>query len=196
MKYKLKPQISFLQVKKSDFESRYNVDCKSREQKAEKRGGQPYCLPIGWYRHALNVVDKHPHDKLWLGKNNVDGEWPVAFVHTNTDAIEGIEDKGVLFRSVDSNRKKPVQEGGPKQDKNGYYVPVSWKNGIHPQYIKKLNVENAADANERYRLVFQCRIKPNAYVTHKNSNGEDSLHLNDCHAMRPYGILIKRQKNL
>ena len=183
-------------MKKTDFESKYNVDYKSREQKDEKRGGQLYCLPIGWYRHALNVVDKYPDDKLWLGKNNVEGEWPVAFVPTNMDLIEGIEGKGVLFRSADSNRKKPVEERGPNKDKDGYYVPVSWKDGIHPQYIKKLNVGNATDTNDRYRLVFQCRVKSNAYTTCKNSNGEDSiLHFDDPQAIRPYGILIKREKN-
>lgn len=189
----MEPQISFLEVKKSDFKSVYNVDYRNREQKTEKRGGQPYSPPIGWYRYSLNVVDKYPRDKLWLAKRNVDGEWPVCYVHTDTNVINSIEKKNSVFRSADLNGTESVQERGPKKDKNGYYEPISGENGIYPQYIKKLSVEGA---NKRYRLVFQCRFEPNACTTLKTLNSEDFiLRVNDPEAIRPYGILIKKGKN-
>ncbi|CAF4269069.1 unnamed protein product, partial [Rotaria sordida] len=54
----------------------------------DKRGGFPYYLLIGWYPHTLKVVDKYPEDKLWLGSNNVDGEWSVAFHGTHEGAVK------------------------------------------------------------------------------------------------------------
>ena len=44
----------------------------------EKRGNKPYDPPIGWIGFGLKVIDYYM-DNTWLGKNNCQGEWPVAY---------------------------------------------------------------------------------------------------------------------
>ena len=46
--------------------------------KGEKRGGEEYIPPIGWTGYDLKVYDIYG-DNTWLGMNNCDGEWYVAY---------------------------------------------------------------------------------------------------------------------
>ena len=161
----------------------------------DKRGGLPYYLPIGWYRHALKVVDKYPDDKLWLGSNNVDGEWAVAFHGTTATAVKGIKEKGLLFTVVDAMRSEAVEKGGANYDKPGLYVATHCNGGAHPRYTTTFDVNSSPGATETYRIVFQCRVKPGAYTIHRTPvNKGHAWRFVDPEAVRPYGILVKSEK--
>ena len=44
----------------------------------EMRGNKPYDPPIGWIGIGLKVLDKY-NDNTWIGMDNIDGEWCVAY---------------------------------------------------------------------------------------------------------------------
>ena len=44
----------------------------------EKRGGEDYIPPIGWTGYGLKVNDVYENN-IWLGMNNIEGEWCVAY---------------------------------------------------------------------------------------------------------------------
>lgn len=188
--------ISFFQLETTDFDSQFNLDYRSMQPNTvDRRGGLPYYLPIGWYRHALKVVDKYPDDKLWLGSSNVDGEWAVAFHGTKAGAVKGIKAEGLLVTKVDLKRDDAVKKGGAKYDKPGLYVATHCNGGAHPQYTTPFDVKSSPDATETYRIVFQCRVKPDTYTIHRSPviKGH-AWRFVDPEAVRPYGILVKSEK--
>ncbi len=161
----------------------------------EQRGSLPYYFPIGWYRHALKVVDKFPDDKLWLGKDNVDGEWAVAFHGTKGIAVKGIKEKGLLITKFDAKREEAVEQRGTSFDKPGLYVATHCTGGAHPQYTAPFDIQQSPDVVEKFRVVFQCRVKPGAYTTHRSPVVKGhAWRFVDTDAIRPYGILVKSEE--
>ena len=163
--------------------------------KVEQRGGLPYYFPIGWYRHALKVTDKFPHDKLWLGQSNVQGEWAVAFHGTKGGAVKGITEKGLLFTYADAKRAEAVQLGGKDFDKPGLYVATHCTGGAHPLYTSSFPIQSSVEKTDNFRVVFQCRVKPGVYTAHRSPvNKGHAWRFVDPEAIRPYGILVKNEE--
>ena len=92
--YKQQAVLSYLQLKPSDFDSRFNNHYTPDFPKVLTRGNQPYYTPIGWFRHALNVQDKYPGDERGLGDTNQVGEWAVAFHGTHSGAVSEARSDG------------------------------------------------------------------------------------------------------
>jgi hypothetical protein len=186
------PLINFFQLRPSDFVPEHNIDYRSSMPTEDRRGGLPYYLPIGWYRHALKVVDKFPNDQLWLGNSNVKGEWAFAFHGTKGGAVKGIREKGLLISEHDAMRSEAIRNAGSYVDKPGLYVATHCNGGAHPTYTKPFSVPSSQNKSETFRVVFQCRVKPGAYTTHTSpvSKGE-AWRFVDPDAIRPYGILLK-----
>ncbi|CAF1463483.1 unnamed protein product [Rotaria sp. Silwood1] len=192
--YKWKPLITYFQLQPTDFAPEFNIDYTSSMPTEDKRGGFPYYLPIGWYRHALKVVDKYPEDKLWLGSDNRDGEWPVAFHGTHGGAVKGIIEKGLLITKVDLMREEAVEQKGKYFDRPGLYVATHCTGGSHPTYTTPFTIRKSTDVTETFRVVFQCRVKPDAFTIHKGPVQEGyAWRFVDPDAIRPYGILIKNE---
>jgi hypothetical protein len=69
------PILSYMQLQSFDFDPKYNLDYTQKGMPSElTRGGLPYYLPIGWYRHALKVDNKYKDDPYWLGSSNGPGQ--------------------------------------------------------------------------------------------------------------------------
>jgi hypothetical protein len=187
--------ITFFQLQSTDFDPAFNIDYRSDMPKVDSRGGLPYYLPIGWYRHALKVIDKYPDDKLWLGKTNAEGEWAVAFHGTHGGAVKGITEKGLLKTKVDAKRPEAVEKGGPDFDKPGLYVATHCTGGAHPQYTTTFEVNALSEKTEKFRVVFQCRVKPDAFTIHRGPVVKGKAwRFVDPNAIRPYGILVKNEE--
>lgn len=160
----------------------------------DRRGGLPYYLPIGWYRHALKVIDKYPDDTLWLSSSNIDGQWAVAFHDTNGGAVKGIKEKGLLITRNDVTRNQAVRKVGSCVNKPGLYVAAHCTGGAHPGYTKPFSISLSQEKNETFRVVFQCRVKPGAYTTHTDPvNIGEAWRFVDPDAIRPYGIFVKKE---
>ena len=193
-KYKWEHLISFFQLQKKDFDQKHNVDYKRVKPIRESRGGLPYYPPTGWYCHALNVDNKYSNDKLWFGSNNIDGEWAVAFHGTHTAAITDVRDDSFSSRLVDAKRREVVERRGKEYDKPGLYVTTHCNGGAHPQYTTTFDVKSPSGVTEKYRVVFQCRVKPGAYIVHQSLvDTGHTWRFVDPEAIRPYGILIKNE---
>ena len=130
--------ITFFQLQSSDFAQQFNVDYTTSMPEKDQRGGLPYFLPIGWFRHALNVLDKYPNDQRWLGSTNAEGEWAVAFHGTHGGAVKGIREEGLLTTKRDAMRVESVQKGGKNFDRPGLYVATHCNGGAHPDYTYRL----------------------------------------------------------
>ena len=193
--WKWEPLLSFFQLKASDLAPEFNVDYRSDMPKEDRRGGYPYYLPIGWYRHGLRVIDKYADGEVWLGSTNIDGEWAVAFHGTHAGAVKGIQEKGLLITKVDAMRTEAVQQGGDKFDRAGLYVATHCTGGVHPRYTKPFQINTSSQTTETFRVVFQCRVKPKAFTIHRSpvATGE-AWRFVDPDDIRPYGILLKNEK--
>ncbi|CAF3139178.1 unnamed protein product, partial [Rotaria sp. Silwood2] len=106
--YHWQPTLSFLQLQESDFDPQYNRDYPDEEE--DMRGGRPYFLPEGWYRHALKVDDKYETDQVWLGMDNSPGEWSVAYHGTKSGVVRNIIDKGLKHEFVTADACKEDAE--------------------------------------------------------------------------------------
>ncbi len=160
-------------------------------------GGYQCYLPIGWYRHALRVVDKYPDDQRWLGSNNVKGEWPIAYHGTRVHAIKSIVNQSLLprYAKVDAQRMDAVQKNGSYFDKVGVYVATHCNGGAHPAYTVPFTVQTSSKKTECFRVVVQCRIRPDSFTRHIPPVvvGE-SWRIVDPAAIRPVAILLKNEE--
>ncbi|CAF4027981.1 unnamed protein product [Adineta steineri] len=188
------PLINFFQLSPSDFVPEFNVDYRSTMPTEDRRADLPYYLPIGWYRHALKVLDKYPDDKLWIGSNNTDGEFAVAYHGTHAGAVQGIKEKGLLITNFDAMRSEAVIQKGEEFDKPGLYVATHCTGGSHPAYTQPFTIQSSQNKSETFRVVFQCRVKPNEYTVHTSpvTRGQ-AWRFVDPNAIRPYGILVKNE---
>ena len=160
-----------------------------------ERGSRPYYLPLGWYRFGLNVQHKYTNDKLWLGDQNVEGEWPVAFHGTHVDAVRGIVQHGFLPSAVktDAMLKEAIEQQGEKVNRPGLYVATHCDDGAE-LYTKPFKVTPFPDQSEEFSIVFQCRVQPGKFTTHTSPvNVGEAWRIVDPAAVRPYGILLRKE---
>ncbi|CAF3077455.1 unnamed protein product [Rotaria socialis] len=191
------PLISFLQLRPADLDTTFNTDYRKPNFPGEdRRGGYPYYLPLGWYRHALKVADKYPNDTRWLGCENIEGEWPVAFHGTKDHAALGIVEKGLqpMYTTTDRMLPEAIQQKGPAMDKRGIYVATHCDGGA-ASYATPFSVESSRQKKETFRLVFQCRVRPDSFTIHSLPVDQgQAWRAVDADDIRPYGILIKTEK--
>jgi hypothetical protein len=195
--YKWQSVLSYLQLKPSDFDPRYNLDYSTAGMPEQQtRGNEPYYLPIGWYRHGLNVSDKYGSDNLWLGATNNDGEWPVAFHGTHSGAVSNITKGGLSIGTAkrDLMQDEAVQQLGPVAKGVGLYLATHCNGGSYPQYTQTFTVPTG-DKTENYCVAFQCRVRPKSFSTHTScvKTGK-AWRVIDPTAIRPYGLLLKKEE--
>lgn len=158
-----------------------NYDYNSRDIPEEEQCGNcQYYLPIGWFRHGLNLYDKYSDNNIWFGQQNIVGEWPIAFHGTCLQAID------------ESTRQDFLSNLIEKDIKPGFYVTTHC-NGGADAFTTPFTVTNG-DKKERFRIVFQCRVKPNSFTTHTDIFKEgEAWRIVNPQAIRPYGLLLKNE---
>lgn len=187
--------LSYLEIKPSDFDPRFNFDYTQPDLPTEQiRANTPYYLPLGWYRHGLNVSQKYPGDTLWLGHNNSPGEWPVAFHGTHPVAVSDIVEEGLSPGAAQRDRmmQEAIDQKGPKMARAGLYLATHC-NGGSDAYATSFTVNND-DVDETYQVVFQCRVRPDSFTTHESCvQVGHGWRVVDPTAIRPYGLLLKKK---
>lgn len=187
--------LSFLELKPSDFDTRYNFDYTKPDLPTEqRRGNAPYYLPLGWYRHALHVSQKYTGDTVWLGHNNTAGEWPVAFHGTHSGAVSNIMKDGLSLGAIQRDRmiQEAIQQKGPAMNRPGLYLATHC-NGGSDAYATTFTVTNGGKT-ETFQVVFQYRVQPGTFTTHTScvSVGH-GWRVVDPTAVRPYGLLVRKK---
>ena len=61
------------------FEQNFCKADNSWSKKKSRRGGREYIPPLGWFGISMKVTQKYEKNMTWLGKQNISGEWVVAY---------------------------------------------------------------------------------------------------------------------
>eukprot|EP00933_Yihiella_yeosuensis_P037945 TRINITY_DN31935_c0_g1_i1.p1 TRINITY_DN31935_c0_g1~~TRINITY_DN31935_c0_g1_i1.p1 ORF type:complete len:385 (-),score=64.37 TRINITY_DN31935_c0_g1_i1:121-1275(-) len=145
------------------------------------RGGLPYRRPLGWKRFALDVEDKFERPAAWLGHQDQEGEWAVAYHGTSAFAVQSIARDGIRAGGT----------GGVRQQHGALYGPGIYC-APHPEcaafFANTVPVEEEGSAHY-FQVVFQCRVRPGSFQRHKDSLGEFWVVKSEAD-VRPYGLLL------
>mmetsp|Transcript_105996 Transcript_105996/g.330585 ORF Transcript_105996/g.330585 Transcript_105996/m.330585 type:complete len:386 (+) Transcript_105996:136-1293(+) len=165
------------------FDFRFNQDFRGVKDDGRKlfRGGQPYELPVGWKRFAVNVKGQYDSgDNSWLKED--DSGWAVAYHGTAKDSLPGILCAG--FR-VGSRQKFEKETGA------GVYC-TPWIEVA--QHYSKPQVHK----DHCVQIVLQLRVKPSAIRLIKDKKATDFEKkywvINNPEHIRAYGVLIREKK--
>ena len=156
------------------------------------RGQRKYYPPYGCIGIALKIKNKYDkNNDLWFGKNNKDGEWPVAY--------HGVG-KGNVFNKVlniiNDNLKK-----GPTQLYSHYFSVESNKDiynfcgeGVYlSQNIEKAltyaDIIKLGGYNLKFKFVIMARVNPHRIRSPGGIHNDWILNGND-EEIRPYRLLV------
>ncbi|CAF1615808.1 unnamed protein product [Adineta ricciae] len=198
--YAWKPLLSYLQVKRDEFDENHNFNYnRSGLRREGMRGNRPYYVPMGWYRYALDVFNKYSDETKdrWIGCQNIPGEWPIAYYGTNGNFIHDLERNQTSpdQEKFDPMREESVRQMGEKMNKQGFYVFPKCNGGAYPSYTKTFEVPITSKKNSRFRVVFQCRVKPGQFTVHTCPISKCEIwRVVDTDAVRPYGVLVRKMK--
>ena len=163
----------------------------------ECRGNKPYDPPLGWIGIRLKVLDKY-EDNIWIGMDNVEGEWCVAYhgVGVDKDSAEVKNITGLIYKG--SFKKGWRQAHSDCEDQfhpgnkvgEGVYCTPTIKTAEDYAGISEIN-------GIQYKTVLMVRVKPEA-IRHCD-DCDDSKAPNNywvvngtTDEIRPYRILYKK----
>jgi len=162
------------------FDFRFNQDFRNLADDGRKlmRGGQPYQLPLGWKRFAVNVKGQYDDgDNKWLKED--DSGWAVAYHGTTGEGLTGILCTG--FRVGD--RQKFENDTGA-----GIYCTPLIDVAQHYSKPKKYQ-------GHTVQIVLQLRVKPSAikHITDSSATPFEKKYwvINNPAHIRAYGVLIR-----
>jgi hypothetical protein len=171
----------------------YNYCKDKNEWKATnlKRGGRRYYPPYGWIGIGLKVNDKYENN-IWIGKENKEGEWAVAY--------HGVG-KGNIFKKVINILNYNLKEGPGQLYKDQLNVEKNKDKFLYcgeGVYFSP-NIEEAEKYAEKtslgifsfqFQFVFMTRVNPDKIRSPGGTPVDWILNGND-DEIRPYRLLIK-----
>jgi len=162
------------------FEFCHNQDFRGMADDGRKlhRGGQPYELPVGWKRFAVNVKGQYDDgNNRWLKED--DSGWAVAYHGTAPEGLPGILCTG--FRVGD--RQKFEGSTG-----KGVYC-TQWID-VAQHYSKPRTL-----GDHDVQIVLQLRVKPSAIrkITDGKATAFEKKYwvINSPGDIRAYGVLLR-----
>jgi len=162
----------------------------------EKRGGEDYLPPLGWFGYGLKVSGKYDNgDNKWLGMiGENDGEFAVAYFGISN--IYGNKYNMKLFfqEIISKDVLKMGYEQTYKEDKDLRNPLQKCGNGIYLFQDPKIAENTAGIINiggVRYKILLMCRVNPKRI--RQPEGFKDCWILNPSpFEIRPYRILIKK----
>ena len=157
----------------------------------ENRGNKPYNPPIGWTGIGLKVFDKY-EDNTWIGMDNSQGEWCVAYhgVGRDNKSDEVKKITGLIYKGAFKPGKNQVhsecddQYHPGKKVGEGVYCTPKIETAEEYSGYSSINGKN-------YKTVLMVRVKPEAIRGCEDS--EDYWVVNGTtDEIRPYRILYKK----
>jgi len=163
---------------------------------------QKYYPPLGWNGYGLRVSKQYDNgDDTWLGYNNVEGEWYIAYHGTGgLNIVNNIIEKG--FQSGGGQAYNNSLNMNPLTKKNtpicgdGVYITPVIEEA--QRYSKGITF-----GNNSYDFVFMCRINPYKvrfaqkadpayWIVSGDSIGSQNAkkYIDE---IRPYRILLKKK---
>ena len=156
-----------------------------------KRGGRRYYPPYGWIGIGLKVKDKYENN-IWIGKENKEGEWAVAY--------HGVG-KGNIFKKVINILNYNLKEGPGQLYKDQLNVEKNKDKFLYcgegvyfspnideaEKYAKKTSLGSFIF---QFQFVFMTRVNPDKIRSPGGTPVDWILNGND-DEIRPYRLLIK-----
>jgi len=176
------------------FESDYCKNEKEWKKNTLIRGGKNYNPPYGWYGISLKLNKFGKSNNIWLGKDNKEGEWAVAF-HGIKKENGNIFDK--IVNIINGNLKEEIEktyEYDKNIEKNSKNYPNCGE-GI----ILYTNIQDVEDHSDKASLgFFNCKFQF-AFMMRVNTNKirkpdifpEKWILNGNYEEIRPYRLLIK-----
>ena len=158
----------------------------------EKRGNKIYDAPIGWIGFGLKVLSLY-EDDLWLGKNNNQNEWSVAyhgvgkFTKTVLEAVYSIFNSCYIAGPAQIHRECPdLFHSGFKVGQGVYLSP---KIKYAELYAGKVSL-----SNKIFKIVLMNRVKNSKIRSCSCSkDGYNYVVNGKTDEVRPYRILLKME---
>ena len=161
----------------------------------EKRGRRDYNPPLGWIGIGLKVKGKFENDD-WIGMNNSDGEWCVAYhgvgrSEQNPERVKQIT--GLIYKT--SFKVSDINLHGSCDDKfhSGNKVGKGVYCATHIETAQKF--AGISEINgKKYKTVLMVRVKPDATRGCNCQTAQDYYVVNGTiDEIRPYRILYKSE---
>ena len=192
LKVTTSPLLNNIILSPNVFEYDYSKDINDWPKKNLMRGRKPYNPPYGWIGIALKIKNKYGKNNIWIGKENIEGEWPVAYHGVGKgnilDRILNIingnldNEEGKLFK-----KEKNVEENNNKYPVCGIGVYLS-PNIEEAEYFA--DETNFGFYNVKFKFVFMTRVNPNKIRSPGSLPVQWILNGNK-DEIRPYRLLIK-----
>ena len=161
--------------------------------KNQKRGNYDYDPPIGWIGIGLKVLEYLDYgDHTWIGNNNSEGEWAVAYHGVARD--QSSEDLKRIIKMIYNGGFKPgrAQAHLNCEDLNHKGCKVGVGVGFSPVIREAEDYSGILNLNGiKYKTVIMVRIKPSAIRTCDCSSKTFIVNGN-FDEVRPYRILLKK----
>ena len=132
--------------------------------KGQSRGNYKYDPPIGWIGIGLKVIDMYDSKNIWIGKNNSEGEWAVAYHGIGRGGYPSNEIKkiiGIILmggfkegRNQIHKNCEDINHPGKKVG-NGVYFTSSIKEAEDYAGIIEIN-------GKKYKTILMVRVKPSS----------------------------------
>jgi len=164
------------------FDFRFNQDLRGvtadAGRKFPKRGGQPYDLPVGWKRFAVNVQGLYNDPKgVWLKDDN--SGWAVAYYGISKESMPNILGAGFRFGSRQANPLEP-----------GEGIAVSPWIGAAQHYSKPQK-----HSGHDIQMVLQLRVRPGAIRQNSKSKASEFERkfwvIQKLKDIRAYGVIVR-----
>ena len=116
------------------------------------RGGTQYYPPFGWIGMALKITQRYDKDDIWLGKENKEGEWPVAY-HGVGKGNNVLKD----LLSILNESFKDFSEISKKNKETGKKIQLFKKINDAEKQAEKIKF---GDSNLKIQFIFMTRVNP------------------------------------
>ena len=155
-----------------------------------KRGGEPYAVPVGWMGFGIEVVERYK-DQDWISADGREGEWAVAY-HGFGCRMKCEQIKEIIKTIIHDNLRPGGGQafaGAPdcrhKGQKVGVGVYVTPNINVAMGYAGSIKL-----GNKMYKLVIMVRVNPSK-IREPTSQKEYWIVDGKSDQLRPYRLLIK-----
>jgi hypothetical protein len=156
----------------------------------ELRGGKLYYPPLGWTGIGLKVVDEYNGDNDWIGMNNSEKEWCVAYKWI------GKYNNNIIKNNAKINKIIPYSNQAHKDHDDQYHPKTKVGEGIFctPNIkIAELFAEPLKINEKLYKIILMVRVNNNSIRGCKDAKDYWVIK-GSANDIRPYRILYKEIK--
>ena len=186
--------MSGCKLNKNQLDSQGNNEDGGWAPEGEMRGNKPYYPPKGWIGIGLKVMDKY-EDNIWIGMENIEGEWCVAY--HGVGRYEKSEEVKKITGSIYKSRFKPGSGQDHQNEDDIFHPGKKVGKGVYcsPKIETAEEYSGISEINGiKYKTVLMTRVKPDAIRQCGCTRGNSEYWVVDGtpDEIRPYRILYKK----